>query len=132
MKKALFTIAFVLMLTFSMFGCSSEPNKEELVNEAVEIQTSDLTTQILDNSAKAKQDWDGKTVKYTGIYYRIFNDRAEFYQDRYNGMPLDAIDVELSQDELASLEKGKTYTVVGTIQIRSFDYGIEDAFIVGE
>lgn len=123
-------VAASVALTCLLFACSQAPTQEEMASKAQEINASDLRKQILSNSAKAEQDWEGQLVKYTGVFDRVSNDEAEMHQETYNGLPLNAIYVELSQDELASLERGKTYTVVGKTDIFDSGFRIREAFLV--
>ena len=47
----------------------------------------------------------------------------------HNGLPLNPIDVYMSKDDLASLNRGQEITIIGTMDIGSFTY-ILDAYIV--
>lgn len=132
MKKILIVSIVSIVLAFGLLGCSTESDKEKAINEAIDIQANDIQSQMVENSAKAKQEWNGKTVRYTGVFYQVRADKAQMYQDTYRGKPLNAILVELSEEELVTLELGHTYTVVGVIEIDNFIIDINDAFIVEE
>ena len=85
--------------------------------------------EYLSNEARAKQDWDGQTIKWTGTVYKIEDKKAQMANETHNGLPLNPIDVYLPTEELVKLNKGDEITVVGTLSLDTFT-SIENASIV--
>lgn len=145
MKKALAVIvlAMVAALAFALVGCggssssaSSTSNQASSassgavnVDEAVELNWSKVWDEYLDNEARAKQDWNGKLVKYTATVYDITDKYAKVANETYKGLPNNSIDVYLSTDDLVKLNDKDEITVVGTLDLGAFTY-IMDASLI--
>lgn len=137
MKKILpLILAAALML--SLAACAASQDLSE-AQGSTETQDSSEDILVLDwasahdeyreNAARAEQNYDGKLVQWTATVTRINENSCEMTNEWHNGLPLNAIDVYMSKDDLASLNRGQEITIIGTMDIGSFTY-ILDAYIV--
>ena len=126
MKKA-FALLLVAVMCFSLVACGK--SKESMMEEAIVLDWTSVHATMLDNEARAKQDYDKKVVTWTATVFRINEKFAEMAVETSNGMPLNDIDVYLDSEDLAKLNKGETVTVVGILHLGSFT-SIKDAYLV--
>ena len=99
------------------------------MEEAIVLDWSSVHDEMLDNEARAKQNYDKKVVIWTATVFRINDTFAEMAVETSNGMPLNDIDVYLDSEDLAKLNKGETVTIVGVLHLSSFT-SIKDAYLV--
>lgn len=121
--KKLLTLLLVALMTFSMVACgeettSAETNKtdiaitkEEMLENASELNISELKGSIMENPVRAQETYVGNCYTYSGYVLNINNDSAqigladtEYYFTVY-----------LSNDDLVQLDKNELVTVVGTV-----------------
>ena len=132
--KRVTALLLTAVLALSLVACGgnkeySEEKKEDLTEEAEVLDWSKAHDEYLENAARAEQNYDGKLVQWTGTVTKIEETSCQMTNEWHNGVPLNAIDVLMSQDDLASLNRGDEITIIGTMDIGSFTY-IYDAFIV--
>lgn len=121
---------FAAVCAFSITGCAGAPSEEEVAAQAVDLDWESVVHERIDNEARAIDEWNGKIVRYECSVWTVDEDSAEVYSEKYNGLPLDSIDVTFADDEdLLSLDSGASIVVVGTLDIESTDR-IVDAFLV--
>lgn len=130
-KLVLFALVTAAALALCLVGCS---NTQSVAGgsaaDAIEINWNDIRSEALDNAAKVKQEYDGKTVKYTAKVYEIKADHLTMSSKEDSGLPRDAIRVYLPTDELANVNRGSTITIIGKLDIDNGGYGkITDASI---
>lgn len=138
MRYRVGVLAAIMLLAFSLSGCGanetdSTASNEDMqisnskIEEAVELDWQAVSSERLENEARAKQDWEGKTVRYTATVATISSEYAHVYNEMVDGMLYNPIDVYLSADDLVKPNKDDVITVVGTLDI----YGkIKDAELI--
>lgn len=120
------TLATVVLLSLCACGSLS---KEEMLATAITLDWDAVHDEYLANEARAKENYDGKIVKWTAKVYEIDANSAHMANETYNGLPVNAIDVHLSKDDLIKLDKYKTITIVGKLKLTHFS-DIVNAYIV--
>ena len=128
MKKTL-AILLSIIIILSLASCGQGQNREKILSSATELNWKEVNAQYLANEARAKNEYDGKIVKWTAKIYDIDTDSVCMANETYNGLPLNAIDVCLSNEDLVKLEKYKEITIVGELYLSSFPK-IKNAFVV--
>ena len=128
MKKIL-TLFLVLVTLVSLCACGKSANKEDMLANAIELNWRNVYDEYLANEARAKNNYDGKIVKWTAKIYDISDKSVTMANETYNGLPLNGITVYLSKEEIIELDKYKKITVVGKLNLSSFT-SISNAFIV--
>ena len=128
MKKTL-AILLSIIIILSLASCGQGQNREKNLSSATELNWKEVNAQYLANEARAKNEYDGKIVKWTAKIYDIDTDSVRMANETYNGLPLNAIDVCLSNEDLVKLEKYKEITIVGELYLSSFPK-IKNAFVV--
>ncbi len=104
--------------------------KQSMLDQCEEWEYYACSNAKLNNEVKAKLEYDDKLVKWTAKVDRIENGHCILYIDTYNGLPLNAVEVFLSREELATLAPLDTITVVGFIEIGSIHDQLFAAYVV--
>ena len=139
MKKILailLSITFVLSLTACganhekmLSDANDGANHEKMLSDAIELNWKEVYDEYLANEARAKNEYDGKIVKWTATVYDINEDYVTMANETYAGLPANSISVYLSKEELMELEDFQEITVVGKLSLWTFST-IKEAFIV--
>lgn len=82
-------------------------SKEEMLEQAMDVQVHEIENVSHDNIARAKQDYCNKVLNLTGQISKIAEDHIEL------GIGLYVVDVYLPIDELITLQTHQQITVVG-------------------
>lgn len=113
MKKLIWLFS-VCVVVFSMIGCTSNnattESKESFINSAKEVSANDINTDVIENLAKAKNEYCDQVLLIDGVVKEINENNVELAG--FLGAE-NVIDVHLSEDELFELQKGQWITVVG-------------------
>ncbi|MBE7015621.1 MAG: hypothetical protein E7417_02225 [Ruminococcaceae bacterium] len=117
--KKIFSLLLASMMIFSLCACG-QPTKENLLMEAENVSASDIQNDSINNIVQAKQKYCNKTLLLSGCVRNIKENHIELAQAYSTNY---IIDVYLSTDELATLKRGQSITVVGI----TTDKIIEDA-----
>lgn len=128
MKKIL-SLFLVLVTLVSLCACGKSANKEDMLANAIELNWRNVYDEYLANEARAKNNYDGKIVKWTAKIYDISDNSVTMANETYNGLPLNGITVYLSKEEIIELDDLQKITVVGKLNLSSFT-SISNAFIV--
>ena len=128
MKKIL-SLFLVLVTLVSLCACGKSANKEDMLANAIELNWRNVYDEYLANEARAKNNYDGKIVKWTAKIYDISDNSVTMANETYNGLPLNGIKVYLSKEEIIELDNLQKITVVGKLNLSSFT-SISNAFIV--
>ncbi|MBE6689580.1 MAG: hypothetical protein E7588_09980 [Ruminococcaceae bacterium] len=128
MKKAI-SLFLLISLIMCLCACGKTASKEDMLANAIELNWSDVYSEFLANEARAKNNYNGKVVKWTAKIYDISDKSVTMANETYNGLPLNAITVYLSNEDIIELDKYKKITVVGKLNLSSFT-SISNAFIV--
>ena len=128
MKKIL-SLFLVLVTLVSLCACGKSANKEDMLANAIELNWRNVYDEYLANEARAKNNYDGKIVKWTAKIYDISDNSVTMANETYNGLPLNGITVYLSKEEIVELDNLQKITVVGKLNLSSFT-SISNAFIV--
>lgn len=128
MKKIL-SLFLVLVTLVSLCACGKSANKEDMLANAIELNWRNVYDEYLANEARAKNNYDGKIVKWTAKIYDISDNSVTMANETYNGLPLNGITVYLSKEEIIELDNLQKITVVGKLNLSSFT-SISNAFIV--
>ena len=128
--KKLFSLLLVFAMVLSLCSCiSSVPSKEEMISNAIELNWEKVNKERQENIVRAQNEYNDSIVKWTAKVYNINNGYVTMSNKSYNGVPIDFINVYLSNDDIAKLEKLQEVTVVGKLSI-SAGGSINDAFII--
>lgn len=134
----------MVLCLFTLNGCGSKSNniqiptnhtvkkdnKEEMISQAMVLDWEEVYDEYLSNEARADNKYGGKIVKWTGTIYDINTIYVRMANETYNGLPLNAICVYLSKDDIAKLDKYTDITVVGKFSFGAVESQITNAFIV--
>lgn len=126
MKKTI-AILLVLVSLFAYAGCGNQgaegeknpsvkvQTKEELLQDAIELDFQDFADGVYENTAKIKLDYCGKNVLLTGFIDDITDDQVVFFEvlDGLSNGNCAEIRVPLPMEALANFEKMQQITVVG-------------------
>lgn len=126
MKKVL-AILLSLIFVLSLTACGQ--SREEMLNNAIELNWGEVYDEFLANEARATNEYNGKIVKWTAKVYDIDTKFVKMANETYNGLPSNAITVYLSNEDLVNLEKYKEITIVGELHLSAFP-NIQNAFVV--
>ena len=130
--KKIWALILAAALMLFMTACAESQDSSGTQDSSKDVQVLDWASaydEYLENAARAEQNYDGKLVQWTATVTRINENSCEMTNEWHNGLPLNAIDVYMSKDDLASLNRGQEITIIGTMDIGSFTY-ILDAYIV--
>lgn len=108
---------------------SQEPSREEMLEQAEELDLEAFHEMDSENEAKAKQEYDGKIFRCTAIVGDI-NPTYVRVGQVILGQFCNTLCVELSEEELANLSKEQEITVCGKFQYVQVESRLVDAFIV--
>ena len=128
MKKVI-SLFLLISLIICLCACGKTASKEDMLANAIELNWSDVHSEFLANEARAKNNYNGKVVKWTAKIYDISDKSVTMANETYNGLPINAITVYLSNEDIIELDKYKKITVVGKLNLSSFT-SISNAFIV--
>ena len=103
--------------------------KQKMLNEAIDLDWKTATSVKLDNEVKFKNEYVGKTFKYTAKVYNIDTQYCEVANETYMGLPANSIRVYMDSEELGKISKYSTITVVG---ILSSSGNLAHSFLVEE
>lgn len=111
MKKIISLSLAVLMIVLSFAGCSSKaPTKDELLEQAIEVEAMDINNDSFDNFVRAKEAYCNKVLKLKGTI-TDFGDNyvviSGYYGCEY------VVDVYLPTEEMVNVENGQSVIVVG-------------------
>lgn len=136
--KKIWAVILAAALMLSLAACAKSQDSSEAPNssetqdsseEVLELDWASAYDEYMENAARAEQNYDGKLVQWTATVTRIDENSCQMTNEWHNGLPLNPIDVYMSKDDLASLNRGQEITIIGTMDIGSFTY-ILDAYIV--
>ena len=100
-----------------------------MINEAIDLDWETATSVKLSNEVKFKNEYVGKTYKYTAKVYEIDSQYCQVTNETYMGLPSNSIRVYMDSKELGQISKGSTITVVG---ILSSSGNLAHSFLVEE
>lgn len=136
MKKlnSLIVLSIVAVLAIFLIGCSGNSNavasSSVNLDEAVELDWEKVYWEYEENEARASQNWDGKTVKWSSVVEKIEKDyvtcRGFYFKNNYTA----PIDVYLSAEDLVKLNKGDAIIVVGEFSNSNHFHKIYNAKLV--
>lgn len=125
MKKTI-AILLVFVSLFAYAGCGNQEaeeenpsgkvlTKEELLQDAIELDFMDFSVGVYDNTAKVKLNYCGKNVVLTGFIDDITEKEVVFFRvlDGLSSGNCAEIRVPLPMESLATFDKRQQITVVG-------------------
>lgn len=124
--KKIMCLLFAMVMCIFLIACGS--NEDKAAN-AMELNWKRVHNEHLENEVKAKNEYNNQWVKWTATVFRINDGFVDMANETSNGFPLNSISVYLDNDEIATLRRGQTITIVGKLKLDSFT-SIKDAFIV--
>lgn len=135
--KTLAMIALsMLTLSFGLVGCGNgEQSIQQKADSAIVLSFDEFNEMKEDNPARAKNEYDGKVVKYHGFVGDINANRIILGERYVLGDTLACpFSVYLPTEVIAELNKGDEITVVGTFEYKNGSQvsEINDAEIVEE
>lgn len=135
--KKLLTLMLAAALTLSLAACGSgdkAKSKEELLEEAVELDWQTIAMEIAKNQVAAKKDYEGTICILSGYIDGIYNEdyiELNWYSE-VNGVnalfPADwgtsnemfhaksALRMDLDDDDAAKVHEGDYVTVIGKLE----------------
>ena len=134
MKKIL-SLLLVATMILSLCACGGGESKENLLESAQEVYIADISNAIIDNMAKAIDDYVGKPLKITGRVSKIEKDYFVLSENHLQY----GINVYLPKEDLKELTRDDVITVVGTLKnivdksefpIYYYDSDMKNGFIV--
>ena len=109
--KKLFSLLLVFMMILSLCACGGE-SKEKLLESAQDVHITDISNAIIDNMAKATEDYVGKPIKVTGRIKKIESNYFVLSEEHLQY----GINVYLPKEDLKELNRDEVITVVGTLK----------------
>lgn len=132
--KKIIALFMTVVTIFCLCACGGnsvkKDNKEEMISQAMVLDWEEVYDEYISNKARADNKYGGKIVKWTGTIYDIDTKYVSMANKTYNGLPVNAIYVYLSKDDIAKLDKYTDITVVGKFSFGSLQSHITNAFIV--
>lgn len=128
MKKKLCILLVAIAVVCIAVNLFSD--KKPSAADAIDLNWKLVNHEMLSNSARALEEYDNKTVKWTATVHRIEPDRVVMSDETYNGLPVNPLNVFWDKEELPALDKGDTITVIGTLKFGFPADRIENAYIV--
>lgn len=123
------TTSFVVFVLKENLESETNTYKQKMINEAIDLDWETATSVKLSNEVKFKNEYVGKTYKYTAKVYEIDSQYCQVANETYMGLPSNSIRVYMDSKELVQISKGSTITVVG---ILSSSGNLAHSFLVEE
>lgn len=123
------TSSSVILVLKENYETETIAYKQKLLNEATDLDWKTASSVKLDNEVKFKNEYVGKTFKYTAKVYNIDTQYCEVANETYLGLPVNSIKIFMDSKDLAKISKHSTITVVG---ILSSSGSLAHAFLIEE
>ena len=123
------TTSFVVFVLKENLESVTNTYKQKMLNEAIDLDWKTVTSVKLSNEVKFKNEYVGKTYKYTAKVYEIDSRYCQVANETYMGLPANSIKVFMASEDLAKISKYSTITVVG---ILSSSGSLAHSFLVEE
>ncbi len=146
--KKLCSLLLVFTIIFSLCACgggneattelsnetTTELSKEEMLTQAEELKLDDLSYELKNNEVRAKELYNDKLVKINDFEVEdisSYEDHATVDTTYWGNFSVLTVTVNLSNEDVMSLNRGDKITVVGTLNVKSMvSAEFNDAFIV--
>lgn len=114
-------------VTFGNSSSSNNPKSTAVnVDEAVDFNLDAVKAQYSENEKRAKQEWEGKTVKLTVPVEYVADDHVIGTIKQY----LETIEIYLPDEDLLKLNKGDVITVAGIFNGDVFMPKLQNAVLI--
>lgn len=90
-------------------------SKEEMLNQAIELDYTTINNEKFDNIARATEKYVGKIFTYTATVTDISTDHCFIFEELPNGRHIKPVEVYLSTEDLTKISKGDNITIVGKL-----------------
>ena len=128
MKKIILLTLLCGTLILGLTGCGM--SKDNMLKDAKELDLEELVQDIENNVISAEEKYKEKIFKITATVDSIDKDEIPM---TIIGMPMGAIKVSLSKNDIKNISKGQTIDIVGKIKNISEDkIEIKNAFLVND
>lgn len=104
--------------------------QDYMVERADILDWDSMYMEILENSARAAANHNGKIVKWSAKVYDIYGDSCQMAIKQSGSTPVNSIFVYMGTDELIKFNKFDEITIVGVLEIDDHYYQIGGAFVV--
>jgi len=126
MKRILAFGIFLVML-FSLTACATK-TKTEMLQEAIHFDYEEYRLECENNEIRARERYNGKTVRWTATVTEIKENYAVMKQDdqKYSSW---SILVYMKTEDLIKLNRNEEITVVGVFEQGRINDTIKKAFV---
>lgn len=107
----------------------SEEFRVKMEAEAIDLDWKAVGNLYLNNPESAKEQYNGKVVRFTGTVYNLSSYGFDMAIETYGGYPLNAISIYSTADERKNVSNYNEITVIGVLHLSSF-HSIDHAFVV--
>lgn len=120
MKKLLaILLAAVMCISF----CACSMSKEDMLSNAIDVHEKEILNQLNENLVIGKEIYNGKIAKFTDLLVTEITNYGFEAKYRYTfsngGFTTLTTMVYLSKDDILTLHKGDTVSVVGELKVVS-------------
>ncbi len=124
-KRLIDSENYITLVPINDYDSESNIIKDELVKSVEELDWQKAHDLQISNNAKYKQEYTGKTFKWTAVVDTI---GSIYCNMSIGGSKINSITVYMSNDDLGSISKGDTITVIGRLD--EYSDHMYNAFIV--
>lgn len=107
----------------------SEEFRAKMEAEAIDLDWKTVGNLYLNNPESAKEQYDGKVVRFTATVYNLSSYGFDMAIETYGGYPLNAISIYSTADERKNVSNYNEITVIGVLHLGAF-HSMDHAFVV--